>query len=71
MQCHMWAEHIPTYDHLQHMLLPRLAAFVETAWAYDRKDTYEVFAERAMELLPEYYDAFGLNYAPYFFEGIE
>lgn len=71
MQCHMWAEHIPTYNHLQHMLLPRLAAFVETAWAYDRKDTYEVFAERAMELLPDYYDAFGLNYAPYFFEGIE
>lgn len=71
MQCHMWAEHIPNYHHLQHMLLPRLAAFVETAWAYDRKELYEDFAERAMELLPDYYDTFGFNYAPYFFDGIE
>jgi hypothetical protein len=53
------------------MLLPRLAALSETAWAYDRKDTYEVFAERAKGILPQWYDSYGLNYSPYFFDGIE
>lgn len=71
VQANLWTEYIADFDQVQHMLLPRLAALSETAWSYDRKDTYEVFAERAKTLLPDYYDCHGLKYAPYFFDGIE
>ena len=53
------------------MLLPRLAALSETAWAYDRKDSYEDFSVRAKTLLPGLYESYGYNYAHYFFNDIE
>lgn len=71
VQCNLWTEFISDFAHVQHMLLPRLAAISETAWAYDRKDNYEDFAVRAKALLPELYQSYGYNYAPYFFEDIE
>jgi hexosaminidase len=71
VQANLWTEYIADFQQVQHMLLPRLAALSETAWAYDRKDTYEVFAERAKGILPQWYDSYGLNYSPYFFDGIE
>lgn len=71
VQANLWTEFIKDFDHLQHALLPRLAALSETAWAYDRKDNYEDFAVRAKALLPGLYQSYGYNYAPYFFEDIE
>ena len=59
------------FKQVQHMLLPRLAALAEIAWAYDRKEPYEVFAKRAKALLPDFYGNHGLHYAPYFFEDVE
>ena len=71
VQGNLWTEFISDFGHIQHMLLPRLAALSETAWAYDRKDSYEDFAVRAKALLPDLYKSYGYNYAPYFFEDIE
>lgn len=71
VQANLWTEYISDFKHLQHMLLPRLAALSETAWSYDRKELYDDFAERAKKHLPEFYDMHGLNYAPYFFDDIE
>jgi len=71
VQANLWTEFISDFGHLQHALLPRLAALSETAWAYDRKDTYDVFAERAKNILPGLYNTYNYNYAPYFFEDIE
>jgi len=71
VQANIWTEYIADFKRLQHALLPRLAALSETAWAYDRKDSYEDFAARAKALLPGLYKTYGYNYAPYFFEGIE
>ena len=71
VQGNLWTEFISDFAHVQHMLLPRLAALSETAWAYDRKDNYEDFAVRAKALLPGLYQSYGYNYAPYFFEDIE
>ena len=50
-----------------HRLLPRLAAIAEVGWSYDRKD-FDDFKHR-MNSLRKCYDAAGLNYATYFFEG--
>ena len=71
IQGNLWTEFIADFDKVQHMLLPRLAALSETAWAYDRKDSYEDFTVRAKALLPSLYESYGYNYAPYFFNDIE
>ena len=71
VQGNLWTEFIADFNQVQHMLLPRLSAISETAWAYDRKDTYQDFALRAKTLLPYLYESYGYNYAPYFFEGLE
>ena len=71
IQGNLWTEFISDFNQIQHMLLPRLAALSETAWAFDRKDTYTDFAVRAKSLLPGLYESYGYNYAPYFFEDIE
>ena len=67
VQGNLWTEYIATFPHLKHMLLPRLAAIAEVGWAYDRKD-FDDFKHR-MNSLRKCYDAAGLNYATYFFEG--
>ena len=71
VQANLWTEFISDFSKVQHMVLPRLAAISETAWAYDRKDSYEDFTVRAKALLPRLYKSYGYNYAPYFFEDIE
>ena len=69
VQVNLWTEYISDFDHVQHMLLPRLAALAEVGWSYDRKD-YEDFKAR-LQVLRKVYDRDGCKYAPYFFNGIE
>ena len=69
VQVNLWTEYISTFEHVQHMLLPRVAALAETGWSYGNKD-YDDFARR-MHILRKLYDTKGFVYAPYFFEGIE
>lgn len=69
VQGNMWTEFVKTFDHVQHMVLPRLAALAEIGWTYEEKD-YDDFARR-MHLLRKLYDKCGYKYAPYFFKGIE
>jgi hexosaminidase len=69
VQGNMWTEYVPTFDHVQHMILPRMAAIAEVGWSYGNKD-YDDFARR-MHLLRKLYDKCGYKYAPYFFNGIE
>ena len=69
VQGNMWTEYVPNFDHVQHMILPRLAAIAEVGWSYGNKD-YDDFSRR-MHLLRNLYDKCGYKYAPYFFNGIE
>ena len=69
VQGNMWTEYVPNFNHVQHMVLPRLAAIAEVGWTYGEKN-YDDFARR-MHLLRKLYDKCGFNYAPYFFNGIE
>lgn len=66
VQANLWVEYIKTFDHLQYMLLPRLAALSEVGWAYDRKD-YDSFKTR-ISSLRGIYELSGYKYAPYLFE---
>lgn len=69
VQVNLWTEYVSTFDHIQHMLLPRLAALSEVGWSYGNQD-YDDFARR-MHNLRKVYDTAGFVYAPYFFNGIE
>lgn len=69
VQMNLWTEYISTFDHAQHMILPRIAALAETGWSYSNKD-YNDFARR-MHILRKLYDYQGFIYAPYFFNGVE
>lgn len=62
VQANLWTEYIKTADHLEYMLLPRLAALSEVQWCdADNKD-WDRFFEASGSLLSKY-DMMGCNYA--------
>ena len=69
VQANLWTEYIFTSTHLKHMLLPRLAAMSEVAWATERRD-YDDFVRR-LGSLRGLYDREGYRYADFVFRGIE
>lgn len=71
IQGNVWTEYIASYPHVQHMLLPRVAALAEVAWSPDCRTSYEDFVKRIETALLPIYQARGCNYANYAFKGIE
>lgn len=62
VQGNLWTEYIATAEHLEYMLLPRLAALSEVQWCNaDRKD-WDRFYESADDFCA-IYDKMGYNYA--------
>ena len=59
----------PGVHHAEYMLLPRLAAMSEVAWATERRD-YDDFV-RQLGTLRGLYDREGYRYADFVFRGIE
>lgn len=62
VQANLWTEYIKTFDHVQYMLLPRLAALSEVGWSYGNEKDFENFKER-LTAFRHLYDAAGYNYA--------
>jgi hexosaminidase len=62
VQANMWTEYVATPEHLEYMVLPRLAALAEVQWcSADRKD-WERFQDSADEFC-KIYETMGYNYA--------
>lgn len=70
IQANTWTEYIKTFDHIQHMDLPRFCALSEIAWS-EEKSTYEDFLSRLENSMKLVYEYLGLVYSKYAFEGIE
>ena len=70
VQANTWTEYIASFDHYQHMDLPRFAALSEVSWSED-KTSYDDFLVRVTDSMKPMYEFFGYIYAPYVFEGIE
>ena len=51
VQANLWTELIPTPEHAEYMLYPRLFALAETAWTPARAKEYKGFRRRARKLL--------------------
>ena len=71
IQANLWTEYIATFDHVQFMVLPRIAALAEVAWNPDGRTEYGDFVDRIVSGLLPIYDLRGYNYAPYAFKDIE
>lgn len=62
VQANTWTEYIATYEHLQYMDFPRIAALGEIAWSKKESRDYDGFIDRLEELF-EFYDAMNVNYS--------
>ena len=66
VQANLWTEYIPSDEHLEYMLLPRMAALSEVQWCQmDNKD-WNRFRESADNFCA-IYDMAGYNYATHIF----
>jgi hexosaminidase len=61
VQANLWTEYMPTFSHIQYMLLPRLAALSEVQWMQEDKKDYACFTRR-VPLLIEHYKHNGYNF---------
>lgn len=67
-QANLWTEYIATTEHVEYMVLPRMAALAEVQWMQPEKKDYEDFVGHRLPQLVKFYDAEGLNYAKHVFE---
>lgn len=49
VQGNLWCEHIPTAEHVEHMMWPRLLAIAEVGWSDPARKDYDDFRTRALE----------------------
>ena len=66
-QANLWTEYIPTPEHAEYMLLPRMAALSEVQWTQAEKKDYDNFLERLPQLI-NLYDKAGYNYAKHIYD---
>jgi len=67
VQANLWTEYIASDDHLEYMLLPRLAALSEVQWCQPETKNWERFIDSADEFC-SIYDAMDYNYATHIFD---
>lgn len=67
VQANLWTEYIATDEHLQYMLLPRMAALSEVQWCQPEVKDWERFLDSADDFCA-IYDKAGYNYAKHIFQ---
>lgn len=66
VQANLWREYIPTFRHVEYMVLPRMAALAEIQWCAKGKKDYNAFVRRLVPLI-KLYDEQRYNYAKHVF----
>lgn len=62
VQANVWTEYISTPEHLEYMMLPRMAALAEVQWMMPEAKNYQEFLKRLNQLV-EFYERDEVNYA--------
>ena len=62
VQANMWTEYVATPEHLEYMVLPRLAALAEVQWCEPERKDWDRFQDSADEFC-RIYETMGYNYA--------
>ena len=60
-QCNLWTEYVLSSDHVEFMLLPRLAAMSEVQWLNPDQKNFKAFEQR-LKRLQKLYDLNGYKY---------
>lgn len=60
-QCNLWTEYVLSSQHVEYMLLPRLAAMSEVQWVQPQSKDYAAFLTR-LERYKKLYSLLGLHY---------
>ncbi len=66
-QANLWTEYIATPEHVEYMVLPRMAALSEVQWMQPEKKNFNSFLKRLPQLIA-LYDKLGYNYATHVFD---
>ena len=66
-QANLWTEYIKEPEHVEYMVLPRLAAMSEVQWMKSEKKDYEDFLDRLPQLI-SLYEKLNYNYATHVFD---
>ena len=53
VQANLWAEYIPTPEHMEYMIYPRILALAEVAWSAVANKNYDDFHGRALKAVDE------------------
>ena len=67
VQANVWTEYMTSPEHVDYMVLPRMAALAEVQWTQPGKKEYNNFLQRLGQLA-KFYDRDGLNYAKHVFK---
>lgn len=67
VQANLWTEYISSCEHLEYMLLPRIAALSEVQWCMPEKKDFERF-RKGLDNLRKAYDANAYTYATHVFD---
>ena len=67
VQANLWTEYIETAEHLEYMLLPRMAALSEVQWCQSGNRSWDRFLDSADDICAIYETA-GYNYAKHIFQ---
>lgn len=66
-QANLWTEYIATTEHVEYMVLPRMAALAEVQWTQPEKKDFKDFTTRLASLM-KFYQRDGFNYAKRVFD---
>jgi len=66
-QANLWTEYIATPEHVEYMVLPRMAALSEVQWMQPEKKNFDSFLKKLPQLIA-LYDKLGYNYATHVFD---
>ena len=61
-QANVWTEYMPSYNHLQYMIFPRLLALSESVWTKNEQKDWNNFSER-VEMMMTRFDFMSVNYS--------
>ena len=67
VQANLWTEYIASDEHLEYMLLPRMAALSEVQWCQPENKSWKRFLESADDFCA-IYDVAGYNYGKHIFD---
>lgn len=66
-QANLWTEYIHSSEHVEYMVLPRMAALAKVQWTQPEKKDFKDFTKRLARLM-KFYQRDGFNYAKHVFD---